>query len=80
MEATTKFEVGETYEVRSLCDWDCKWAFTVTSRTDKFVTLIEETDPKPVRVGVKVVGGVEWAKPFGSFSMAPSIHADRKEA
>lgn len=75
--ATTSFEVGATYSCTSACDSDCVWTFTVARRTAKFVTLVDQQTGDTYRVGVKTWDGVEYALPFGSFSMAPSIKADR---
>lgn len=80
MSETVKFEVGETYQVRSLGDWDCIFSLTIFSRTDKFITVYDVPGAGHWRVGVRVVGGVETAKPFGTYSMCPTIRADRKEA
>lgn len=74
----TRFQVGEVYTARSACDYDCVWGFTVLSRTDKFITILEHSSPdKPKRVGVKISSDGEYALPFGNYSMAPSIHAAR---
>lgn len=81
--AVIRFKVGETYQVRSLGDWDCIFSFTVVSRTAKFVTLQHGSAEKTLRVGVKVNRAscgeclVETAKPFGRYSLAPTIWADR---
>lgn len=75
----TTFQVGETYQVRSLGDWDCIFSFEVVSRTAKRLTLNWGFDKPEVR-GVFERDGVEMCRPFGTFSMCPTIRADRKEA
>lgn len=73
--ATATFEVGGSYSARSACDHNTVWTFRVIKRTAKFVTIQHRDEV--LRVGVKVDDQGEWALPFGSFSMAPVIHADR---
>ena len=34
-----KFEVGKTYSMRSICDSNCVWTYTVTARTAQTITL-----------------------------------------
>lgn len=72
-----KFVVGQTYFCRSICDYDCKFVFTVTARTDKSVTLSGDFcgGEKIQTKRVKVRDGVETLKPHGSFSMAPVLRA-----
>lgn len=74
----TRFEVGKTYEARSICDWQCVWTFTVIKRTAKFITIVNERGEES-RVGVSVWEGVERALPLGRFAFAPVIMADREE-
>ena len=46
-----QFEVGKTYEQRSICDHNCIWRFTVISRTAQTVTLKDERgDVKKCRI------------------------------
>ena len=74
--STATFQTGQTYTARSACNHDCVFSFRVVSRTAKFVTLASYGN-EDARVGIKIYDGVEHALPMGSFSMAPSIHADR---
>lgn len=74
---TGKFEVGKTYQVRSLCDWDCIFSFVVVGRTAKFVTL-DCGHGEVKRVGVRIWNGAETARPFGTYSMCATISADRE--
>lgn len=69
------FQVGTTYYARSAANYDCVWGFEVIARTAKFVTLREDDDT--MRVGVKTDAEGEWALPFGTYSMAPVIRANR---
>lgn len=72
---TKQFEVGQTYATRSICDYECIFSFTILSRTAKSVTV--EVNGKMVRRGVYIYEGVEQFKPFGSYSMAAIIGADK---
>lgn len=72
------FQVGETYEVRSLGDWDCIFSFEVTKRYGSLVELTDGHDTYRRRINVR--DGVESLMPYGRFSLAPTLRADRKEA
>lgn len=67
----TTFQAGTTYYTRSLCDHNCIISLTVASRTAKTITTAEGK-----RLGIKVYNDVEYVKPDGSYSMAPSVRAD----
>jgi len=70
----TKFEAGRTYWTRSVVDHDHVIRVTVAKRTAKTITT---TAGKTLRVSV--YDGVEQVKPWGSYSMAPIVRADRVE-
>ena len=72
----TKFVVGKTYQVRSMCDWDCIFSFDVVSRTEKTVILKKRGDT--YRRKIYVVDDVEWCIPLGNYSMCPIITADKE--
>jgi hypothetical protein len=72
------FEIGKTYETRSICDYDCIYSFTILARTAKTVTV--EVHGKTVKRGIKVWDGVEYFKPFGSYSMSATIRASKEIA
>jgi hypothetical protein len=69
------FEAGKSYWTRSVCDADMIISITVVKRTSKFLTTTEGR-----RMGVSIWQGVEIVKPWGSYSMAPTITADRVSA
>lgn len=75
----TKFEIGPTYEMRSVCDHDCVWLGTVVKRTEKFVTMyvVGHGDK---RCKVQVRDGIEEIMPLGKYSMAPAMKANRLAA
>lgn len=73
-----KFQVGQTYQTRSICDSDCIFTLEVIGRTAKFLTLKQYG--KTFRRGIYVYNNTERCQFSGSHSMAPSISADREEA
>lgn len=72
----TQFETGKTYTMRFIGDSDLKVPVEILKRTKKFVT-IKISNEAPVRVGVYEYDGSEKARPYGTYSMCPSISADR---
>lgn len=73
-----KFEIGQTYWTTSTADADCVFEFTIVARTAKFITFVQPGDSRQHRVGVTSYDGTEYAMPFGRYSMAPQICADRR--
>jgi len=67
-----KFEVGKTYQTRSPGDLDCVIRETIAKRTAKTVTT---ANGKTFRVAE--YGGSEFIRPWGSYSMAPIMRAER---
>lgn len=76
MTSTTKFEVGKTYATRSICDHDCIFSFVILARTAKMVTV--NVHGKTVRRGLSLYEGVEQFSPYGRYSMAAIIRADKQ--
>lgn len=72
----TKFEVGEIYATRSACDWDCIFAFVITKRTEKTVTIKSKLFGTKVR-RIRIFDNVECIDPLGSYSMSPVLSADK---
>ena len=70
---TEQFRVGVSYATRSIGDHDCVYKFKILSRTPKTVEV--EVHGKIVRRGVKVRDDIEYFKPFGTYSMSPTIRA-----
>lgn len=68
-----RFEVGKTYQTRSICDHDCIFAYTILARTEKSVTI--KVNGQRVRRGLKMYDGAEYFMPLGSYSMAPIVRA-----
>lgn len=73
-----RFEEGKTYAVRSICDADCLHSFAIIARTEKTVTTKVFGEVKKLRISV--ANGVESFKPHGSYSMAPTVTADKVAA
>ena len=72
-----KFEIGKTYSMRSLGDYDCVWTYTVTARTAQTITITDGKETKRCRVskGISEYYGREHIYPLGQYSMAPSLSA-----
>lgn len=64
------FKTGSAYTTRSICDSDMVISITVAARTAKTVVT---TEGKRLRVAMH--DGIESVKPWGSYSMAPTIRA-----
>lgn len=68
------FETGTAYFTRSIVDHDTKVVVRVASRTAK--TLVTDAG-KRLRI-FRDLNGHEAVRPWGSYSMAPIVSADRK--
>lgn len=68
-----RFQSGHTYYTRSVCDSDLVISETIVSRTARTVTT-----KKGKTFRVTEFDGVEFIKPWGSYSMAPRISADKR--
>ena len=79
MNQLISFEPGKQYFCRSACNYDSVWAYEVVSRTDKSVRIRDlDDDHKITTRRIRVWQGVETCLPHGSYSMAPSLAADRQ--
>lgn len=72
-----KFEIGQTYTMRSPCMHDCTWTYTVTARTAATITITDGKETKRCRIAKAASEylGAETVHPLGSYSMAPSLTA-----
>lgn len=68
-----KFEAGKTYSTRSICDHNCIITVEVISRTAKTIKAKADGGVKTFRIAE--YQGVEYVKPWGSYSMAPIVRA-----
>ena len=71
-----KFEVGKTYKMRSVGDYNCIWYYNIIKRTAKTVT-IQQVDKKAIGIyHIKEYNDTEYIMPLGRFSMSPSLRAE----
>ena len=73
-----RFEVGKKYSMRSICNYDCVWTYTVVARTEKTVTLEEEggkTFKCRINKYLLDIEGIECVYPLGRYSMCPILRA-----
>lgn len=77
----TTFQVNNVYQCRSLCNYDCVWTYKVVKRTQATITIkdLDTNEVKTCRVSKKASErfNCEIIRPQGSYSMAPSLWADR---
>lgn len=73
----TQFKVGTTYGVRSICDYDTIFKFTIVGRTDKSVKV--DYHGKVTTRRIRYTDGmVETIDPMGRYSMSPVLTADKE--
>lgn len=72
-----KFEVGKEYSMKSICDHNCVWTYTVTARTAQTVTITDGKETKKCRISKKIseYRGTETVLPLGNYSMCPMLSA-----
>lgn len=73
-----RFEVGKSYECRSICDHNCVWKYEVIGRTASMVTLKSDMgEIKKCRIikGLSEINNTESIYPLGKYSMCPVLHA-----
>jgi hypothetical protein len=68
-----KFEAGQTYTTRSICDSECVISVTVIKRTAKTITTKIMGNVKTLRIFDR--DGAEAVRPWGRYSMAPTVTA-----
>ena len=72
----TKFEAGNIYQVNFIGDSDLKPQWICIKRTNKTVTFERFKKTESITRRIKTYNGVEYVLD-GSYSMAPSIYADK---
>lgn len=72
-----KFEIGKTYSMRSICDHNCIWTYTVTARTAQTITITDGEKVQKCRINKKSseYRNAETVYPLGQYSMCPSLTA-----
>ena len=76
----TQFEVGKRYGMRSICDSDCWWYYTVIERTACTVTLKSdrgEVIKCRINKAISAIHGAEACRPLGTYSMCPTLTAEK---
>jgi len=78
--STAKFETGTRYSCNSIGDSNCWWHFEVVRRTAKSIWIREvgsSKEPQRKAISPSYDGKAETVSPLGSYSMSPSLRADR---
>lgn len=72
-----RFEIGKQYSMRSICDHDCIWTYTVTERTDATVTITDGNETKKCRINKQYseFRNSETIFPLGKYSMCHTLSA-----
>ncbi len=72
-----KFEVGRSYSMKSICDHNCIWTYTVTARTAQTITITDGKKVQKCRIDKKIseYRSAETVYPLGKYSMCPSLTA-----
>lgn len=72
-----KFEVGKDYSMRSACDHECVWTYTVTARTAQTITVTDGEKSCKLRISKKYseYRAAETVFPLGQYSMSPMLTA-----
>lgn len=72
-----KFEVGKQYKMKSICDSNCIWSYTVLSRTAKTITITDGDKTLKLRINQKTseYRNAESFYPLGQYSMCPILSA-----
>jgi len=82
-----QFEVGKIYGMNSICDSDCWWYYRVEKRTNSTLTLRQlksdgtpysETKTCRVSAGISKIYGCEACRPLGTYSMCPTLTAEKE--
>jgi hypothetical protein len=69
------FEAGKTYTTRSICDHNSIIEIKVLRRTAKTIVADLGTFRGEKRLRITEHDGHETVRPYGSYSMAPTIRA-----
>lgn len=72
-----KFEIGNQYSMRSICDHECVWTYTVTARTESTITITDGKEVKTCRIvkDLSQYRNAETVRPLGKYSMCPLLSA-----
>lgn len=72
-----KFEIGKSYSMRSICNHECVWTYTVIERTVKTVTITDGEKVQKCRISKRdsEYRDAETVLPLGRYSMCPMLSA-----
>ena len=72
-----QFEVGKEYSMKSICDHNCVWTYTVTTRTTQTITISDGEKVQKYRINKKISAyrNAETIYPLGQYYMCPSLTA-----
>ena len=72
-----KFEIGKQYSMRSICNHEAIWTYTVTARTAQTITVTDGKETLKLRIIKKLseYRNAETVYPLGQYSMAPMLSA-----
>lgn len=78
----TRFEVGKTYRHNWIGDADLFDDWTVTKRTATTITINNGRETRVCRInkGLSEYNGCECVKPYGGYSMSPTLRAEKAVA
>ena len=73
----SKFEIGKQYTMRSICNHEAVWSYTVIARTAQTITITDGKNTLKLRVIKKLseYRNAESVYPLGQYSMAPILSA-----
>jgi hypothetical protein len=73
----SKFEIGKQYTMRSICNHEAIWSYTVIARTAQTITITDGKNTLKLRVIKKLseYRNAESVYPLGQYSMAPILSA-----
>lgn len=71
------FEINKTYSMRSICDHECVWTYTVVARTATTITITDGKETKKCRINkaYSEYRNAETIFPLGRYSMCPILSA-----
>ena len=71
------FEINKTYSMRSICDHECVWTYTVVARTATTITITDGKETKKCRINkaISEYRNAETIFPLGRYSMCPVLSA-----
>ena len=72
------FETGKTYQGRFITNSDSIVQLTVIKRTAKTIVAKVDGEREEKRLRIDIHDDAEFVKPFGNYSMAPRVSAEKE--